>query len=140
MSCFPSHDNHNEATTAAAAVTTDTAASSNLDRENDPNYKRALGAGIAAGLCGALLAGPVLGTFVGLGAAYAAQSDPGVVGESARAVGDVALEAQAKAEEIEEEKHIAQRANNFLNDAWEKIQQLWKQSECNTSTTTNNSH
>jgi hypothetical protein len=71
-----------------------------------------------------LLGGPFLALIFGFGAAYAAQQDEGVLGDSARAVGDVALAASVKAREIDDKHRVVERAKVAGTRALEKAAEL----------------
>jgi len=86
---------------------------------NGNDRKQAVGAGVAVGLCGLLLGGPIVGTALGLGAGYAAKQDRGVVGESARKVGNFAVRQQDRLADIEGKHHYLEKTNNFLWSLWE---------------------
>eukprot|EP00977_Amphora_coffeiformis_P008517 scaffold1924_cov218-Amphora_coffeaeformis.AAC.9 len=83
------------------------------------NRQHAIGAGVAVGLCGVLLGGPILGTVLGLGAGYAAQQDQGVVGTSARRVGTFTLRQQDRLANMEGKHHYLEKTNQFLCSVWE---------------------
>jgi hypothetical protein len=70
-----------------------------------------------------LLGGPLFGLLLGLGAAYACNK-PGAAGDTARAVGEIALEARSKARRIDEEHHIVDRSKVVVQETWEKAQQI----------------
>jgi hypothetical protein len=71
-----------------------------------------------------LLGGPFLALIFGFGVAYAAQQDEGAVGDSARAVGDVALAASVKVREINDKHRVVERAKVAGTQAWEKAAEL----------------
>jgi len=95
---------------------------------NDKDQKQAVGAGVAVGLCGILLGGPIIGTALGLVAGYAAKQDQGVVGESARKVGNFAVHQQERLAEVEGKHHYMEKTNKFLWSLWEKT--VNKVNEC----------
>ena len=82
-------------------------------------------AGVGSGILGLLVGGPVLGLLLGFGGAYAAEHKPGhLVGDTARAVGEVALSVQAKAQAIDAQHHVVVRSKQAARQAWDKAQQL----------------
>ena len=70
-----------------------------------------------------LLGGPFLGILLGFGAAYATKRDD-EWGDSARAVGHVALTAQEQARALDEKHHIVQRSRTAAQHAWRKAQEF----------------
>jgi hypothetical protein len=70
-----------------------------------------------------LLGGPFFALIFGFGAAYAAQQE-GAVGDSARAMGDVALAARVKAREIDDKHHVVERAKVAGTRALEKAKEM----------------
>jgi hypothetical protein len=93
-------------------------------------FRCAVGAGLVTGLCGLMLTGPLMAACLGISAAYAAQSDPGVVGESARVLGDAVLEAKAKAEEVEEETQFTQRVSDFCSRQMDEMNEFCREKIC----------
>jgi len=87
---------------------------------------RKIGAGVASGAVGFLLGGPIFGMLLGFGAAYAADKD-GAAGDTARAVGDLALTAREKAKGIDEKHHVVDKSKVAASEAWEKAQELDRQ-------------
>ena len=95
------------------------------DLNNNSTTNIVTAAGVGSGMVGLLVGGPILGLLLGLGAAYAAEHKPGhVVGDTARAVGEVALSVQAKARAIDEQHHVVTQSKQAARQAWEKAQQL----------------
>jgi len=93
----------------------------NDDDNNDKDHARAVGAGVATGLCGFLIGGPLLATCLGLTTAYAAEKDEGPPGEVARSVGDVALKTRDEAQKVNEKWHCTEQINSFLLNVWDSI-------------------
>jgi hypothetical protein len=85
--------------------------------------KRRVGAGIFSGVVGLFLGGPFLAMIFGLGAAYATKKE-GAVGDTARAVGDVALSAREKAIEIDEKHNVVGKTKVAAEEAFEKAKEL----------------
>lgn len=82
-------------------------------------------AGVGSGILGLLVGGPILGLLLGFGGAYAAEHKPGhLVGDTARAVGEVALSVQAKARAIDAQHHVVVQSKQAARQAWDKAQQL----------------
>merc|ERR1712226_54760 len=65
------------------------------------------------GVLGTLFLGPIFGVLLGFGAAYAATKQDGAMGDSARALGDVALVTQQKAQEIDKRHNILVKTKDF---------------------------
>lgn len=84
----------------------------------------AAAAGVGAGVLGMMVAGPVGAVALGFSAAFAAEKEQGVVGDSARAMGDVALSAKEKAFEIEDKHHVSHKARVAAGEAWEMAKEL----------------
>ena len=86
----------------------------------ETNPSLSTSAGIAAGILGFLCGGPILGIFFGFGAAYAAATKEGAVGDVARAIGEVGLVAKAKAQEVDERHKLVDKskvaAAKYLED------------------------
>jgi len=81
------------------------------------------GAGVASGVVGFLVGGPVLAILLGCGAAYA-HDKPGVAGDTARAVGEIAVNIRNKANEIDHRHHVVQKSQVAASGAWQKAQEL----------------
>jgi len=64
-----------------------------------------------------LVGGPFAAVLLGFGAAYATQKD-GAVGDSARALGEVAWTAQIKARTIDRKHHIVEKSKLVAQQAW----------------------
>ena len=82
-----------------------------------------VGAGVASGVLGMLLGGPILAMLLGFGATYACEK-PGAAGDTARAVGDVALSVRDKAREVDAKHHLVLRAQTTAAEAWSKAKEL----------------
>jgi hypothetical protein len=87
-------------------------------------HDRMVGAGVASGVIGMLVGGPFLGLLLGFGAAYASTKTDGPVGDAARAVGDVALVAKAKAQEVDAKHNLVTKTKVAANEAWERAKQV----------------
>lgn len=120
--------------TASLVPELQTDGSSSLGVENggdevsseDHEKKRSVGAGIATGVLGTLFLGPIFGVLLGFGAAYAATKQDGAMGDSARALGDVALVTQQKAQEIDQKHHVMENTKAAAEKAWEKAKEMDK--------------
>eukprot|EP00566_Odontella_aurita_P020897 CAMPEP_0113594538 /NCGR_PEP_ID=MMETSP0015_2-20120614/39140_1 /TAXON_ID=2838 /ORGANISM="Odontella" /LENGTH=363 /DNA_ID=CAMNT_0000501561 /DNA_START=128 /DNA_END=1220 /DNA_ORIENTATION=+ /assembly_acc=CAM_ASM_000160 len=95
-----------------------------MEDVKESDQVRAIAAGVGTGVLGMLACGPVGAAMLGFSAAFAAEKENGVVGDSARAFGDVALSARAKASEIEDKHHVSQKAAVVAAEAWEKAKEL----------------
>jgi hypothetical protein len=69
-----------------------------------------------------LLGGPLFALILGFGAAYATEQE-GALGDSARAVGQVALVAKAHAKAIDRKHRVVPRSQAAAQQAWNKAQQ-----------------
>jgi len=94
-----------------------------LESDEDQTQNLTVGAGVAGGVLGLLLGGPVLAILAGFGTAYATQHE-GATGDAARAVGLVALETKEKARELDAKHNLAAKAQDVAADAWEKAKEL----------------
>jgi len=83
---------------------------------------RRTGAGVASGIVGFLLGGPILAAIMGFGAAYAVDQQ-GATGDVARAVGDLALQAKDRAKEIDQKHRIVDKSKVKVAEVWEKAQE-----------------
>ena len=97
------------------------------DKINDS--ERVVAAGIGTGVLATLVAGPIGGAILGFSAAYAAQHNPqnDVVGDSARAVGEIALHAKNKSMEINSKHQVVDKTLLAARDAWETAKELDRQ-------------
>jgi hypothetical protein len=59
-----------------------------------------------------------VGVALGAGAAYATQHDDGLLGDTSRAIGDVALQVRAKAKDIDRKHNVVQVAREQSQRAW----------------------
>ncbi|KAL7557726.1 hypothetical protein ACA910_021059 [Epithemia clementina (nom. ined.)] len=91
--------------------------------EEKKQKARMMGAGIATGILGSIFCGPLFGILLGFGAAYATKSE-GAVGDSARAVGDVALSAKERAVEIDQKHNVVGKCKEVSGQAWEKAKEM----------------
>jgi hypothetical protein len=78
------------------------------------------GAGVAAGVVGFVMGGPVVAILLGFGAAYATNT-MGATGDVARAIGEVALVAKKKAQEVEEKHNLVDKTKVAAIDCLERI-------------------
>jgi len=81
-------------------------------------------AGVGSGVFGLLLGGPFLGLLFGFGGAFAAERKQGFVGDTARAVGEVAITIQRKAKEIDQKHNVVDKSKVAVNKAWEKAKEV----------------
>ena len=80
------------------------------------------GAGIASGVVGCFLGGPLLAVFLGFGAVYAYERE-GLAGDTARAMGDLAIIVREKARKINSRHHVAEKTSEFASSAYEKAKE-----------------
>lgn len=71
--------------------------------------------GIAGGVVGLLLGGPILSLIAGFGLAYAIRKE-NTVGDISRSVGEVALSIGDKAQQINQKHHIADKTKATIDD------------------------
>ena len=95
-----------------------------FQNHEEGDQAQAVAAGVGTGVLGMLVCGPIGAMVLGFSAAYAAEKQQGVVGDSARAMGDVALSAKAKATEIDNKYHVVQETIAAAGEAWEKAKEL----------------
>jgi hypothetical protein len=87
------------------------------------NHERVkCGAGVASGMFGMLMGGPVLAILLGFGTAYAADQ-PGAAGDVARSVGEVALVAQAKFRKLDDQHKFVENGKVMAAKAVQKMQE-----------------
>jgi hypothetical protein len=91
--------------------------------EEELERKRTIGAGVFSGVVGLFLGGPFVAMILGFGAAYATEKQS-AVGDSARAVGDVALSVSAKAKEIDGKHHVVEKSKVMAQGAFEKAKEM----------------
>jgi hypothetical protein len=96
------------------------------DSDNDEDARRRnhervkCGAGVASGIFGMLMGGPVLAILLGFGTAYAADQ-PGAAGDVARSVGEVALVAQAKFRKLDQQHQFVENGKAVAAKAVQKM-------------------
>jgi hypothetical protein len=95
------------------------------DEETEEEQQQTLtvSAGVAGGVVGLLVGGPVLAILTGFGTAYATQQE-GAAGDAARAVGQLALEAQQKAVQVDRKHNLVQKGKVAASQAWEKAKEM----------------
>lgn len=91
--------------------------------EDERVQRLTVSAGVAGGIFGLLLGGPFLGLLAGFGTAYATKQQ-GATGECARAVGEVALEAKKKAQELNHKHDLVQKGQERASEAWNKVKEV----------------
>jgi hypothetical protein len=94
-----------------------------LTEEQERERSRIIGAGVASGVFGLLVGGPVVALLLGFGASYAAEKKEGAVGDTARAIGDLAIISKAKAREIDEKHHVVDKSKKVASEVWEKAKE-----------------
>jgi hypothetical protein len=80
-------------------------------------------AGIATGVIGFLVGGPMMAVVFGFSAAVATDSN-GAAGDIARAVGDVAMLARMKAKEVDDKHHLVQRSRILASECIKKAKEV----------------
>ena len=109
---------------------TSTTLSNNETQASPPppvHEARVVASGTAGCILGCLLGGPVCAILAGFGTAYAAKHKDGALGDCARAVGDVALTAKSKAEEVDEKHHVVENTKRVVAEGWEHAKDLDRQ-------------
>jgi hypothetical protein len=91
--------------------------------EEELGKRQTIGAGVFSGIVGLFLGGPFVALILGFGAAYATEKR-GAVGDTARAVGDVALSARKKAIEIDEKHKVVDKSKVMAQEAFEKAKEM----------------
>jgi hypothetical protein len=105
--------------------------------DNDESFvapqerERTVGAGAAGAVLGLLLGGPFFALVLGFGSAYYCKQQ-GVTGDTARALGDVALVARDKARQVNQKHHIVDRSKVAATDAIHRIQEADRNHEFKT--------
>lgn len=94
-----------------------------IDESCRSRRKVATAAGIAGGVVGLMFGGVVGGVVAGGTAAYVAKNRPGIAGDAARAVGDVALVATDKVREVNEKHQIVNKTRRVVDRAWTKARE-----------------
>mmetsp|Transcript_26678 Transcript_26678/g.78813 ORF Transcript_26678/g.78813 Transcript_26678/m.78813 type:complete len:211 (-) Transcript_26678:80-712(-) len=116
---------HNGKESTAPLVGTPTSpADDPVQADQDHEETRTTAAGIAAGIIGLFLGGPILALIAGGGTVYAARQRDGTAGDVARAVGDIALTARDKAKELDEKHNVVDKTKAAAGDAWERTKEL----------------
>jgi hypothetical protein len=90
----------------------------------EPQKARVAASGTAGCILGCLIGGPICAILGGFSSAYAAKNKVGAVGDCARAMGDVALVAKAKALEVEEKHHVVDNTKQVAAGAWENAKEM----------------
>jgi hypothetical protein len=96
--------------------------------EDERTSERMIGAGVAGGVLGFFLGGPILAAIAGFGVAYCTRKED-AAGDVARALGDVALSAKEKAQEVEQKHHMMESTTKVATNAWERAKELDRQTE-----------
>ena len=92
------------------------------DHSNNTNDSRMAASGAAGAVLGFLFGGPLFAILCGFGSAYATTKD-GAPGDAARALGDVAITAKTKAEEIDKEHNVVYRSKQAAAEMWENAKE-----------------
>ena len=90
---------------------------------DDIERTRNTAAGIGAGVIGLFFGGAIFATLIGLVAVHAAKKDEGVAGDTARAIGEAALEVQGKAAEARKKHRFLKQSKKIAaaSDAVERL-------------------
>lgn len=94
-----------------------------MDSLEDDEKEMMVAAGVAAGTMGCLIGGPLLACLVGFGAAHYTKKD-GACGDSARALGQVALMARDKAREVNRKHDLVEKGKQVAEEAWDKAKDM----------------
>ena len=81
---------------------------SSQQQQQNPEDERNMAAGAAGAVIGLLIGGPVISVVLGFGSVYYTKEE-GVMGDLARALGDVALVARDKFRKVDSEHHILEQ-------------------------------
>jgi hypothetical protein len=103
---------------AQGSVTSTSSVDDDANEESISSQKWA--AGIAGGVVGTLLGGPLLGAVAGGAAAYCVEQE-GAAGDISRALGEVAKTTGAKVKELNEKHHLLEKSKQAADEAWVKV-------------------
>lgn len=92
--------------------------------DDDDNNARITAAGIGSGVVGLLFGGPIVALIFGFGGAYAAEKKDGLLGDTARSVGDVALSVQEKAKNLDRKYNVMENVKDSSQRTWERAKQF----------------
>ena len=93
------------------------------DHDNTNESSQAWSAGIAGGVVGTLVGGPLTGLVAGGAAAYYSQRD-GAAGDITRALGEVAQTTGVKARELNEKHQLVDKSKEAADAAWKKVKEM----------------
>lgn len=122
-----------EAEEASSLVDNNDCSEDDAKKQDEPHHDpQTVGAGVATGLCGLLIGGPLLGICLGLGAGYAAENDTkSPVGNTARKIGDLALQTEGEAAKLNRKYNVSNHINNWANHVWTFTMETWSSiSDC----------
>lgn len=83
-------------------------------------------AGVAGGVVGTLIGGPILGIVTGSAAAYYSQRE-GAAGDISRAVGEIGRATGQKAKELNDKHQLVDKSKEAAGQAWKKVQEMNEQ-------------
>ena len=111
----------------ARRVSEDPSYTSENDHQNtisqeERERQRTVGAGAAGAVMGLLVGGPVLSLIVGFGSAYYTKHE-GATGDLARALGEVALVAKEKFQEIDNKHNLVHKSQEAAQEAIRRMQE-----------------
>jgi len=96
-----------------------------IDQDEQEDRATVTAAGWGSGILGLCVGGPILGILLGFGGAYAAEHKRGkFVGDTARAIGQVAMVVQAQAVAIDAKHKVVDKSKVVAQQAWSKAQQV----------------
>jgi len=90
------------------------------DSSSQPNIPKAAAAGGA--VMGLFLGGPLLSFVLGVGGLHYSKQD-GAVGDCARALGEVALVAKEKFQQVNDRHHLVDKGKETASRTWDRMQQ-----------------
>jgi hypothetical protein len=104
----------------------------------DSETKTQVGAGLLFGIPGLIVGGPILGLFLGVGAAVVAKQDDGPAGDGARKAGAFAIETSSvvgdKAREVNERHGIMDKIKIGWEHIWKRVAQFDEEHKIGEST------
>lgn len=98
---------------------------SGQNQEKGGGEKVAWSAGLAGGVVGTLVGGPVLGIVAGGASAYYSKKE-GAAGDISRAIGEIGSASYLKAKELNQKHHLLDKSRKAASSAWTKAKELNK--------------
>jgi hypothetical protein len=87
------------------------------------DQERQIASGVATGVVGTLVGGPVVGVALGAGAVYAS-NQKGWLGDASRSMAEVALEVRNRAIELDQKHQITQKTQEQSQRIWTEAQKI----------------